>query len=216
MARPEHRTAAKDYPDQGIAKGEKYWFVQIKTGPRSSRTMRQKSPFKRSQLTTSDYLGQLYDWEDSKAEIASMEDAQEFADTIRSLGEEQGEKFDNMPEGLQQGDSGQMLEARRDACEAAAGEIEEIISEWESAKDTWESEIEQYKTDLAAHKESQEAFDDWEATNDSLDEGEENPDPEPTVEAEPDLPDHTNDDGDEPEFDETEWLDRVREVSVDE
>lgn len=216
MARPEHRTARKDYPDQGIKAGEKYWFVQIKTGPRSSRTLRQKNPFKRSQLTSSDYLSQLYDWEDSKAECTSMEDAQQFADDIRALGEEQQGKFDNMPEGLQQGDSGQMVEARANACETAAGEIEEIIGEWESAKDTWETEIEQYKTDLAAHKESQEAFDDWEATNDSLDEGEENPDPEPVVEAEPDLPDNTNEDGDEPTFDESEFLDRLHDVSVEE
>lgn len=208
MARPEHRTAAKDYPDQGIAKGDKYWFVKIKTGPRSSRTMRQKNAFRRSQLTSSDYLSQLYDWEDGKAEISSMDDAQEFADTIRSLGEEQGEKFDNMPEGLQQGDTGQTLETRRDNCETAAGEIEEIVSEWESAKDTWDTEIDQYKNDLQAHKDSQEAFDEWEGIDD-------NEDPEPTVEAEPDLPDHTEGEGDELSFDESEWLDRVRDVSVD-
>lgn len=207
MARPEHRTARKDYP--GIAKGEKYWFVQIKTGPRSSRILRQKSPFNRSQLTSSDYLSQLYSWEDSKAEISSMDDAQEFADTVGNLGEEQREKFDNMPEGLQQGDTGQMIEARAEACEAAKDAIEEIISEWEDAKGTWESEMEQYKTDLAAHKESQEAYNDWEGIED-------NEDPEPVIDAEPDLPDNTNSDGDEPEFDESEWLDRVKDVSVDE
>lgn len=160
MARVHKRKAAKDYPQNGIAKGDEYYYVKVKTGPRSSRVMRSKTPFKRSQLTQSDYLGQLYDWEDDKAAISSMDDAQGFADTIRSLGEEQDEKFNNMPEGLQQGDSGQMLEARRDACEQAATEIEEIISEWESAKEDHESAVE--------------------------------------------------------EFDEDEWLDRVREVSVDE
>ena len=213
MARVHHRKAAKDYPQQGIAKGDMYYYVKIKTGPRTSREMRSKTPFKRSQLTQSDYLSQLYDWEDSKAEISEMDSAQQFADDIRALGEEQGEKFDNMPEGLQQGDSGQMLEARRDACEQAATEIEEIISEWEDAKSTWETEIETYKTELAAHKASQEAFDEWEAQSedDGFDE------PEPTVEAEPDLPDHTCDNGDDAyEFNEDEWLDRVREVSVDE
>lgn len=216
MARPEHRTARKDYPAAGISKGDKYWYVKIKTGPRSSRELRQKSPFKRSQLTQSDYLSQLYDWEDSKAEIGSMDDAQQFADDIGNLGEEQQGKYDNMPEGLQQGDSGQMVEARATACEAAKTEIEDIISEWENARDTWESEIESYKEELAAHKASQEAFDDWEAANDELEEDEENPDPEPTVEAEPDLPDHTSEDGDELTFDESEWLDRVREVEVNE
>lgn len=209
MARPQQRTARKDYPQQGIAKGDTYWFCQIKTGPRSSRTLRQKTPFKRSQLTSSDYLSQLYDWEDGKAEIGEMDSAQEFADTIRSLGEEQGEKFDNMPEGLQQGQTGEMLEARRDACEQAAEEIEEIISEWEDAKTSWETEIETYREEYAAYEESQAAFDEWEAAeDDSL--------PEPTVEVEPDLPEHTTDNGDNAyEFDESEWLDRVKEVSVE-
>lgn len=210
MARPQQRTARKDYPDHGIAKGDTYWFCQIKTGPRSSRTLRQKVPFRRSQLTSSDYLSQLYDWEDSKAEIADMDSAQEFADTIRSLGEEQGEKFDNMPEGLQQGQTGEMLEARRDACEQAASEIEEIISDWEDAKSTWETEIETYREEYTAFEESQAAFDEWEAAeDDSL--------PEPTVEVEPDLPEHTTDNGDNAyEFDEDEWLDRVKEISVEE
>ena len=213
MARVQHRKAAKDYPAQGIAKGDMYYYVKIKTGPRTSREMRSKTPFKRSALTQSDYLSQLYDWEDGKAEISDMESAQQFADDIRALGEEQGEKFDNMPEGLQQGDSGQMLEARRDACEQAATEIEEIISEWEDAKSTWEEEIETYKTELAAHEASQEAFDEWE----DLDEEEQEDQPEPEVRDEPDLPEHTNDNGDDAyEFDESDWLDRVRDVSVDE
>lgn len=200
MARPDHRKAAKDYPQAGIAKGDLYWYVKIKTGPRSSRVMRQKSPFKRSQLTQSDFLSQLYDWEDNKAEIGSMDDAQGFADDIRSLGEEQQGKFDNMPEGLQQGDSGQMLETRANACETAATEIEEAISEWESAKDSWEAEIESYKEERAAY--------DGYQTGDGSDDDDE-PD-------EPVAPDYTitNDDGFE--FDESEWLERVREVSVDE
>lgn len=212
MARVHHRKAAKDYPQFGIAKGDMHYYVKIKTGPRSSREMRSKTPFKRSQLTQSDYLSQLYDWEDSKAEISDMESAQEFADTIRALGEEQDEKFNNMPEGLQQGDSGQMIEARRDACEAAAGEIEEIISEWEDAKSTWESEIEEYRTEKKFFDEETAAHDEWE----DLDEEEQEDQPEPEVRDEPDLPEHTNDNGDDAyEFDESDWLDRVRDVSVE-
>lgn len=211
MARVHHRKAAKDYPQFGIAKGEMYYYVKIKTGPRTSREMRSKTPFKRSALTQSDYLAQLYDWEDSKAEISDMDSAQQFADDIRALGEEQDEKFNNMPEGLQQGDSGQMLEERRDACEQAASDIEEIISEWESAKDEWESEIEEYRTEKKFFDEETAAHDEW----DDLDEEEQEGRDEPEVRDEPDLPDHTRDNGDDVyEFDEDEWLDRVREVSV--
>lgn len=211
MARVKHVKAAKDYPDHGIAKGDMYYYTKIKTGPRSSRVMRSKTPFKRSALTQSDYLGQLYDWEDGKADLTSMDDAQEFADTIRSLGEEQQEKLDNMPEGLQQGSSGEMLTERADACETAASEIEDIITEYEDAKSTWESEIETYKTDKAAYEASQEAFDEWESQSEDEDFDE----PEPDVEAEPDLPDHTlGDDDDSYEFDDSEFVDRVKDVSV--
>ena len=210
MARIKHVKAAKDYPAQGIAKGDMYYYTKIKTGPYSSRVMRSKTPFKRSQLTSSDYLSQLYDWEDSKAEIGSMEDAQQFADDIRQLGEEQQEKLDGMPEGLQQGSTGEMLTERAEACENAANEIEEIISDWESARDAWEGEIETYKADLENHQQSQEAYDEWEAQAD--DEGFD--EPEPVLDVEPDLPDHTAENGDEFEFDESEFLDRVREVSV--
>lgn len=213
MARVHHRKAMKDYPAQGIAKGEMYYYTKIKTGPRSSRVMRSKTPFKRSALTQSDYLAQLYDWEDGKAEIGEMDSAQQFADDIRALGEEQDEKFNNMPEGLQQGDSGQMLEARRDACEQAATEIEEIISEWEDAKSTWDDEIEEYRTEKKFFDEETAAHDEWE----DLDEEEQEDQPEPEVRDEPDLPDHTRDNGDDAyEFDEDEWLDRVKEVSVEE
>lgn len=140
MARPKYRKANKDYPSNDIKKGDQYWYVKIKTGPYSSRVMRQKQPFRRSQLTTSEYLGQLYDWEDAKGRLSNMDDAQDLADTIRALGEEQAEKKSNMPDALQDADSGQLLEARASGCEAAADEIEEIISRWESERDNFEPE----------------------------------------------------------------------------
>jgi len=199
MARPQKRTAAKDYPNNGIAKGDTYWYVQIKTGPRSSRVMRQKQPFRRSQLTTSDYLAQLYDWEDTKSGLDDMESAQELADTIRALGEEQTAKYENMPEGLQQGDTGQMLEARAEACEAAAGDIEEIIARWESERDTREPEIEQYKEAYAAYAKDQELpADDREGLE------------EPTV------PDDCEGEGDDCHYDASEYITEVQNVEVSE
>lgn len=134
MARPDHRKARKDYPEAGIVKGDMYWYVQIKTGPRSSRVMRQKTPFKRSQLTTSAYLSQLYDWEDDVGNMGSMEEAQDLADRIGALGDEQEDSKSNMPDHLQDGDTGTMLQERKDACEAAKEEIEEIIGRWEEAQ----------------------------------------------------------------------------------
>jgi hypothetical protein len=137
MARVHHRKARKDYPEKGIKKGDMYYFAQIKTGPRSSRTIRQLEPIKQSQLTSSDFLSQLYGIEEGFDEIVHDESAVEAlndaATTLRDLGQEQQDKFDNMPDGLQQGDTGQMLEERANNCEQWADEIEQIASNLESA-----------------------------------------------------------------------------------
>jgi len=191
MAKVQHRKAAKDYPDHDIKKGEMYYYVKIKTGPYSSREMRQKKPFKPSQLTSSEYLGALYSWQESLDALTCMDDAQMMADEIRELGEQQQEKLDNMPEGLQQGDTGQMIQERIDACEQAASEIEEIISNWESARD----ENEDLRTEYdAAETKMEEATD-----PDELEKASE----EFAQLEEPD------------DFDESEYLDRVKEVSVE-
>ena len=238
MARPEKRNAAKDYPNSGIAKGDSYWYVKIKTGPRSSRVMRQKHPFKRSQLTSSDFLSQLYDWEDSIADFAGTHDElQDFADTIRQLGEEQRDKYDNMPEGLQQGDTGQMLEQRADACESAADEIENIQSNWESAFSDWESEVETYVEEMAAFKQYEAEVEAWgQAEPDLLDRAayesaeayvaaqqkyDEWAKSEPDAVEEPTLPNNTDGEFDPDEadngvsFDSSEFLSELQGVSVD-
>ena len=44
MARVTRRKAAKDYPDAGINKGDLYYYAKIKTGPRTSRTLRSIKP----------------------------------------------------------------------------------------------------------------------------------------------------------------------------
>lgn len=131
MPRVHHRRARKDYPDQGIQKGDLYYYTKMKTGPRSSRVLRSKTPFKRSQLTNSDYLGELYEIEDDLAALASVDDANDIAERFRNLGQEQQDKLDNMPEGLQEGDTGQMIQERAEACENAADEIETLADSWD-------------------------------------------------------------------------------------
>lgn len=188
MARAVQKKAAKDYPDSGIKKGDLYWYVKIKL-QRGGIVKRSLKPFRRSQLTMSDYLGQLYDWEDAKNEIESMDSAQELADTIRELGEEQQGKYDNMPESLQQGDTGQMIEQRAQACETAAEEIEAVIGDWETAKEE--------------HDQKVSSFEEYENSRIMYEE-----DPDNNEE-----PEEVDDPG---EFDEEEFLDRVKEVEVSE
>lgn len=129
MPRVKQVVARKDYPHYGIAKGQRHYNWHLKTGPRSSREYRQVEPPRPSQLTTSVFLGTIGDMELEIAEFVhddSLPDTlSEFAGRARELGSEEREKFENMPDGLQQGDTGQMLEERADACDAWADEIEQ-------------------------------------------------------------------------------------------
>ena len=133
MARQQQRTAAKDYPDHGITKGDQYWFAQIKTGPRSSKIIRSLSRIPESQMTTSPFKSGWYAMQE--AWDASDKDGEAIcaaAEAIRELGEEARGSFDNMPEGLQQGDTGQMLEARADNCESFADSLDSLVDEWDA------------------------------------------------------------------------------------
>jgi hypothetical protein len=122
--------AAKDYPDKGIRKGEEcyVWRVRLQRGGVDCRSKTYPRP---SQLNYG-FSGQR--------DAQEPDDLQSFADQLRELGEEQGEKFDNMPEGLQQGDTGQLLEERRDGLESWAGDVESAVQEWQSDLDQLEDD----------------------------------------------------------------------------
>ncbi len=128
MPRVKQVVARKDYPDYRIAKGQKHYFWVLKTGPRSSRTYRQVEPPRPSQLTTSEFLGRVGDMEiDIKAfahDSTLPDTLREFAEEVRALGEEQQEKYDNMPDGLRDGPTGEMLQERADGAASWADEIE--------------------------------------------------------------------------------------------
>ena len=140
MARVYKRKARKDYPKDGIKKGDEYYIVSLKTGPRSSRTLRSLRPFRRSQLTTSEYLSTLYDIEDDLQSFTLVEELSDIVDRWRPLAEETQGKFDNMPEGLQQSETGQLLEERIQSCENAADELESLLDDWDEDNKTEESE----------------------------------------------------------------------------
>ena len=138
MARVHYRKARKDYPDHGIKAGDMYYTAKIKTGPRSSRTIRQLAPIKQSQLTTSAFKSGWYAAQEALDGAFSIDDARSVAEEIRALGEEAETAFENMPEGFQQADTGQLLEARRDAAYECADAIETACDDWESAEEPQE------------------------------------------------------------------------------
>lgn len=114
--------ARKDYLDQGIKKGESYYKWSFNFGP----TMKSKEYPKRSQLTRSDFLGQLYDMEDTLEERfvgCTDEDTiqtelDSLKDDIQNLLDETQERLDNMPEQLQESSpAGETLRERIEALE---------------------------------------------------------------------------------------------------
>lgn len=126
------KSARKDNPV--AKKGESYWWWKFMVGGRGGPKRYSKERPSRSQLTQSEFLSALYGIEDGDmASARSPEDFKAVAEALRELGSEQQEKFEAMPEGLQQGDTGQMLEERAQNCESWADEIDTAADELESA-----------------------------------------------------------------------------------
>ena len=134
MARAKFvKAARKDYPEHDIKKGESYWHWSFYNGRASSRKHYSKTKPKPSQLTGSPFLSTLYGCEEAVQDLKadsydSMEDFESDIEGIKgdleNLRDETQSSFDNMPEGLQQGDTGQLLEARVQGLEDLIGEFD--------------------------------------------------------------------------------------------
>lgn len=130
MARAHYvKKAAKSYKDEGIKKGEPYWWWKFRYGSK----IRSKTQPKASQLTQSEFLGAIADFEERIAALGKMDDLDEMkserdsiVEEIRQLGEEQDEKRNNMPDSLQDSDTGQLLEERQQECENMADELDGV------------------------------------------------------------------------------------------
>lgn len=115
------KKANKNYPNFGIKKGETYYeWCFYRQRPNKSKTYPT-----RAQLTQNEVLQTVYSAYDDTS-LDSADDVKTIADAVREAGETASSKFENMPEGLQQGDTGQRLEQQAEACESAASDLEEI------------------------------------------------------------------------------------------
>ncbi len=134
----EAPNAPSSYPQgqQGLPRhrgdqGPDHYKWTTRPGGRGKGIIHRSATYpKPQQLTSSDFLIQVYDLQDRLDALAADENLESerdsIAEDIRALGEEQQEKLDNMPEGLQQGSTGEMLQERIDGCEAWADEIESV------------------------------------------------------------------------------------------
>lgn len=169
MPRVKHVKARKDYPNQGIVKGDMYYYTKLKTGPRSSKVMRSKTPFTQSQLTSSPFkqgwLGVQEEWERGDKDSEAITAA---AEAIRDIGADCQNSFDNMPEGLQQGDTGQMIENRASEAERVADELDGLASELDDLEEPDEmDEVEEPEQDAGPDAWSEyEAWTEWQEAHD--------------------------------------------------
>jgi len=122
------KKAQKNNP--AVNKGESYYWWKFRYG----RKHYSKTSPKRSQLTQSDFLSQMYDIEDQLSEISGEDredlcsQTEEITEEIRQLGEEQQEKLYNMPEQLQESSpAGETLQNRIEMCEEMVSELESIV-----------------------------------------------------------------------------------------
>lgn len=146
MPRVVTHKARKDYPASGIKKGDTYyqWATRTTVGKSYVGTIhRSLTPPRPSQLTKSEFLGAIGDlMYDGWDGVEDAEGLRDVATTVRDIGQAEQDKFDNMPEGLQQGDTGQTLEERAsqcsewaDAIDAKADELETALNEIQEAED---------------------------------------------------------------------------------
>lgn len=118
------------------------------------------------EVTTSDYLlhvgAIVYEW--SKTYTADSSGIEDIILDLEEIRENLQDNLDNMPEGLQQGDTGEMLQSRIDSLEFAVSELEDIeedelveevisdnsdedndyIQEWNDIPDELESQYEEF------------------------------------------------------------------------
>jgi hypothetical protein len=134
MPRVTRKTAGKNYPAQGIKKGEVYYSWKFYRG----RKVMSKTPPKPSQLTQRADYGALrraqeivndIDWTEEKWKEDRASLAAEVDDAIQALTEARDasqEKYDNMPEQWQGADMGQNAEGFCSECDDAISELETI------------------------------------------------------------------------------------------
>lgn len=133
------KKARKAHPAGGIKKGESYYWWAFMQGGRGGPKHYSKTPPKASQLTQSEFLGAFYDIEEEIGALSAdsgLGDATaEIAQRLHELADEQESKKSNMPDGLQEGDTGQMLEQRTERCNEIADELEGLTFDYDGDKE---------------------------------------------------------------------------------
>lgn len=129
--------AGKDYPEFGIKKGESHYVWSMKK-QHGGVVRRSKTYPRQSQLTLSEYKVAAHQLNEAVEDFnaSTLEEAMSFVEEMKSdieaLMEEQQEKLDNMPDGLRESDTGNLIQERIDALESYLSEFDSLdVEEFE-------------------------------------------------------------------------------------
>jgi hypothetical protein len=108
-----------------------YWWRTRMKGAKSGVTRCSMTRPKPSQLTMSDFWSSVFLLQESMTGPYETSDDLEYAQDdwaqqARDIAQDQQDKLDNMPQQLQDGDTGQMIQDRVQACEDWADAIEAV------------------------------------------------------------------------------------------
>lgn len=122
-------------------RGESYYWWKFRRGAKQFS----KTAPKPSRLTQSDFWSAVYSLqEDNAAGPSCMADVEtlrdEIVSSLENIRDETQSKLENMPQGLQDGDTGQLLQERIDALEEAINEIQSVECSFEAPEPEGEDE----------------------------------------------------------------------------
>ncbi len=130
------KKALKDNP--AVKRGEPYFWWKFRYGGKHYS----KTHPRASQLTQSDFMGAVLSAEEEIEDLDSNMERDDIAstvssvvDSLRELADEQSEKRSNMPDSLQDGDTGQLLEGREQSANDMADEYDQVDLDNESLED---------------------------------------------------------------------------------
>jgi len=123
------KKARKDYPQYGIKKGDSYYWWKFRYGPKRMSMTRPRQ----SQLTQSEFLSTVYGVQEDLEDLSasdfeeSLEDARDDAvGTLEELRDETQEKHDNMPDQLQNSETGELLQSRVDELDNMISTLQDV------------------------------------------------------------------------------------------
>lgn len=123
------KKARKDIPDTDIKKGDSYYWWKFRYGGKHVS----KTPPRPSQLTGSEFLSTVYAVQESLGDCSADDDrddikscVEEVISELNNLKDETDGKLSNMPDSLQTGPTGELLQNRVDELDSMISELESI------------------------------------------------------------------------------------------